>query len=205
VDLDQATRSSESKYGELKLTIAQFFRVDGGTTQLRGVTPDINLPGLSDPKTLGEASYDNALPWTRIKPAKYAAVGNVASVLPQLQTQHEARIKDDPDFQRFIEDAAELKQQREKKVISLNEAERRAELAAVASRLKAREQINNGLVGSEDDGLQANERSLSAEIALEDARKNAKDVLKNEASAIVADQATLLQDSNAQPGRAKRN
>lgn len=205
VDLDQATRSSESKYGELKLTIAQFFRVDGGTTQLRGVTPDISLPGLSDPKTLGEASYDNALPWTRIKPAKYAAVGNVASVLPQLQTQHEARIKDDPDFQRFIEDAAELKQQREKKVISLNEAERRAELSAVASRLKAREQINNGLVGSEDDGLQANERSLSAEIALEDARKNAKDVLKNEASAIVADQATLLQDSNAKPGRAKRN
>jgi carboxyl-terminal processing protease len=207
VDLDQATRSSEPKYGELKLTIAQFFRVDGGTTQLRGVTPDITLPGLSDPKTLGEASYDNALPWAKIKPAKFASVGNVASVLPQLQSQHDARIKDDPDFQRFIEDVAELKQQREKKVISLNEADRRAELAAVASRLKAREQMNNGLIGSEDDGLQANERSLSAELAIENARKNAKDVLKNEAAAIVADQAVLQQDAKAtaQPGRAKRN
>jgi carboxyl-terminal processing protease len=73
VNLDKAAHNSKPKFGELKLTIAQFFRVNGGTTQLRGVTPDISLPGLSDLKSFGEASYDNALPWIQIKPANYRA------------------------------------------------------------------------------------------------------------------------------------
>ncbi|TNM63524.1 carboxy terminal-processing peptidase [Aliirhizobium smilacinae] len=192
IDLDQAAHNSTPKFGQLKLTIAQFFRVDGGTTQLRGVTPDISLPGLSDPKTLGEASYDNALPWAKIKPAKYTASGKTAALLPQLQSRHEDRVKNDRDFQRFVEDAAELKAQREKRVISLNETERRNEMTALANRLKAREQADDGFLRSEDDGLQANERSLSADLAIENARKNAKDVLRTEAASIVADEAELL-------------
>jgi carboxyl-terminal processing protease len=108
-----------------------------------------------------------------------------------LESRHEARIKDDKDYQRFVEDAAELKAQREKKTISLNEAERRKEMAAVAAKLKARQEA--GVVVPElDDGLQANERSLSANLALENARKNAKDVLQTEAAAIVADMADIL-------------
>lgn len=192
IDLDQAAHNSTPKFGQLKLTIAQFFRVDGGTTQLRGVTPDISLPGLSDPKTLGEASYDNALPWAKIKPAKYTASGKTAALLPQLQSRHEDRVKNDRDFQRFVEDAAELKAQREKRVISLNETERRNEMTALANRLKAREQADDGFLRGEDDGLQANERSLSADLAIENARKNAKDVLRTEAASIVADEAELL-------------
>lgn len=191
VNLDQIAHNSKPKFGELKLTVAQFFRVNGGTTQLRGVTPDITLPGLSDPKTFGEASFDNALPWTEVKPAKYTPSGNVAALLPELQKLHDDRVKDDRDFQRFVEDVAVLKQQREKQSLSLNEAERRDEMNAQAKRLKSREQVNDGVDNSEDDGLQANERSLSADIALEKARKNAKDVLLNEAAAIVADESNL--------------
>jgi carboxyl-terminal processing protease len=173
------------------LTVAQFFRVNGGTTQLRGVTPDISLPGLSDPKSFGESSYDNALPWTQVKPANYTPAGNIKALLPQLQSSHDARVQNDRDFQRFVEDIAELKAQREKGVVSLNESERRNELTAQASRLKSREQINDGVDTGEDDGLQANERSLSADIAIENARKNAKDVVLNEAASIVADEADL--------------
>jgi carboxyl-terminal processing protease len=195
IDLDQAAHNSKPKFGQLKLTIAQFFRVDGGTTQLRGVTPDIALPGLSDPKTLGEASYDNALPWAKIKPARYKAAGNVDAVLPQLRSRHDARVQNDPDFQRFVEDAAELKAQREKRTVSLNETERRNELAALASRLKAREQAGDGPSRGNDDGLQSNERSLSSDLALENARKNAKDVLRSEAAAIVADEVDLLENA----------
>ncbi|WP_426125969.1 carboxy terminal-processing peptidase [Pararhizobium sp. PWRC1-1] len=191
VDLDKAANNSKPKFGQLKLTIAQFFRVNGGTTQLHGVTPDISLPGLSDTKSFGEASYDNALPWKQIKPAKYAPTGDLAALLPQLQKRHDARVRNDGDFQRFVEDIAELKAQREKGVISLNLTERRNELAAQATRLKARAQINDGMDLGEDDGLQANERSLSADIAIENARKNAKDVLLNEAAAILADEADL--------------
>lgn len=192
VDLDQVARNSEPKFGQLKFTVAQFFRVNGGTTQLRGVTPDISLPGLSDPKTLGEASYDNALPWTEIKPVKYKVDARVSALLPQLQSLHDARVQNDPDFQRFVEDVADLKVQREKQTISLNETERRKEMAAVAKRLKDRAQEDDGLASRQDDGLQADERGLMADIAMENARKNAKDVLKDEAASIVADQVELL-------------
>ncbi|WP_416409486.1 carboxy terminal-processing peptidase [Agrobacterium rosae] len=193
VDLDQVARNSKPELGQLKLTIAQFFRIDGGTTQLRGVTPDISLPGLSDPKTLGESSYDNALPFDQIKPARYAANDNMAKLLPQLRSRHDERIKNDKAFQRFVEDVADLKTQREKRTISLNEAERRNEMTALTNRLKAREQADDGMLRNEDDGLQANERSLSANLAIENARKNAKDVLRDEAVAIVSDEASLLQ------------
>ncbi|MCM2404001.1 carboxy terminal-processing peptidase [Rhizobium sp. S153] len=195
VDLDQVARNSEPKFGQLKFTVAQFFRVDGATTQLRGVTPDISLPGLSDPKTLGEASYDNALPWTEIKPAKYKINTEMTAVLPKLQSLHDARVEKDPDFQRFVEDAAELKAQREKRIVSLNETERRNEMTALTNRLKAREQEDDSLLPRPDDGLQADERGLQADIAMENARKNAKDVLRNEAVSIVADQADLLEQA----------
>ncbi|MHC4055835.1 carboxy terminal-processing peptidase, partial [Bradyrhizobium sp. 25ACV] len=81
VDLDEVVHNSKPELGELKVTISQFFRVNGGTTQLRGVTPDISLPGLSDPTSFGETSYDNALPWAEIKPAKYTPEGDVTALL----------------------------------------------------------------------------------------------------------------------------
>ena len=191
VNLDQAANSEKPTFGELKLTVAQFFRVDGGTTQLRGVTPDISLPSFSDPKLFGESSYDNALPWAKIKPAKYTTAAGMAALLPQLQSLHQDRVKNDGDYKRFVADVAELKAQREKRVISLNLNERRTEMNAQAARLKARAQMTGGVDLGRDDGLQANERSLSDDIALEQARRNAKDVLLNEAAAILADEASL--------------
>lgn len=191
VNLDEVARNSKPKFGELKVTVAQFFRVNGGTTQLRGVTPDISLPALSDPTSFGETSYDNALPWAQIKPAKYAPADTVKTLLPELQSRHDQRVEGNPDFQRLLQDIADLKAQREKGVVSLNEAERRQELADRENRLKSRAQAGDGEDTGQDDGLYANERSLSADIALENARKNAKDVLLTEAAAILADEADL--------------
>ncbi|NKM98166.1 carboxy terminal-processing peptidase [Rhizobium leguminosarum] len=190
VDLDRIVRNSKPELGELKVTIAQFFRVNGGTTQLHGVTPDISLPGLFDPASFGETSYDNALPWAQIKPAKYTAVDTVTTLLPTLQSRHDARVESDPEFQRLIKDIADLKAQREKGVVSLNEAERRKEATAREKRFKDRAEAGDR-EDLGDDGLEAGERSLSADIAIENARKNAKDVLLNEAAAILADEADL--------------
>jgi carboxyl-terminal processing protease len=194
VNLDQVAHNTEPKFGELKVTVAQFFRVNGGTTQLRGVTPDIPLPGFSDPKSFGEASYDNALPWTQIRPAKYAPADSLMPLLQKLQSRHNDRVKSDPEFQRFSDDITELKAQREKGVVSLNETERRKELTAREDRLRSREKIGDIVNPGDDDGLQANERSLNADIAMENARKNAKDVLLNEAASILADEADLKED-----------
>jgi carboxyl-terminal processing protease len=167
------------------------------------VTPDIALPGFSDEDKLGESSYDNALPWLQIKPADYKPLGDIKPILPELQSRHDARVKEDKDFKNLVEDVNELDDLRNKRVISLNETERRAERDQQRSRLKAREAADGkGSVSPADlvfqeDGLQANERSLSADIASEKALKDAKDVLLDETVHVLSDASDLLKVKSA--------
>lgn len=193
INLDQIANSDKPKFGELTLTVAQFFRINGGTTQLLGVKPDIRFPALSDAQGFGESSFDNALPWTQIKPAVYSPAGQLADRRPTLLARHEARIKKDKDFQSIEQDVAELKRLRKAPVISLNEAERRKELDTREAQLATREtQRAASKVGARDDGLQADERKLSNELAAEKDRKSAKDVFLNEAVHILSDDVGLL-------------
>jgi carboxyl-terminal processing protease len=137
--LDRFAQNDKVHYGELKFTIAQFFRINGGTTQLRGVTPDIKLPTMSDSDSFGESSYDNALPWTQIKPAVYIPAGEVKEIVPLLDKRHDARVAKDKDFQYLAEDIALVKKQRKENSISLNETVRRKERDAQEARAKLRE------------------------------------------------------------------
>jgi carboxyl-terminal processing protease len=137
--LDRFSQNDKVHYGELKFTIAQFFRINGGTTQLRGVTPDIKLPTMSDSDTFGESSYDNALPWTSIKPAVYIPAGELKEIVPMLDKRHDARVAKDKDFQYLEEDIALVKKQRKENSISLNETVRRKERETQEARSKLRE------------------------------------------------------------------
>ncbi len=215
LNLDRAVSSDKGKLGELKFTVAQFFRINGGTTQLRGVTPDIAFPNAMDAATFGEASYDNALPYTQIKPASYTPSGDLQNIVPVLAAMHEARIRNDKDFQYLQADIAEFNQRRKKNEISLNEAERRKERDALETKLAARKAATEGTKAgrkdataadadvalNRDDGLQAGERKLSVELAAEKARKNEKDVLLLEAVRILGDEVEVL---NGNPGLAAR-
>ncbi|MDP1871507.1 MAG: carboxy terminal-processing peptidase [Gallionella sp.] len=197
IDLDGLVKNPQPKFGELKMTIAQFFRVNGGTTQLRGVVPDITLPGMIDEEEFGESSYDNALPWSQIKAADYTRAGNLAPVVPLLIDKHKQRIATDQDFKYLEEDIKEFNTRRRENKISLNETERRHEREVQEARIKLREKNRGDKAeptgtGFQDDGLQANERNLEADIALENTRKNAKDVLLNEAAHILSDEVALL-------------
>jgi carboxyl-terminal processing protease len=209
VNLDQIARSEKAKFGEVKMTVAQFFRVNGGTTQLRGVMPDIAFPSFSDPDNFGESSYDNALPWVQIKPAEYEAMGDMKDLVPLLQVRHEMRVAKNKEFQFIVDDIKEFVILRDKKLISLNETERKKERDIRDEKVKSREKIrlqdklaNNDNAETEsekppsqDDGLQANERSLSSELAAEKARKAAKDILLDEAANILGDAVDLLKSN----------
>jgi carboxyl-terminal processing protease len=206
VNLDQVAHSNKAKFGEIKMTVAQFFRVNGGTTQLRGVIPDIEFPSFSDPDSFGESSYDNALPWVKIKAAEYQTLGDLKDLLPLLQVRHEMRTAKDKEFQFMEEDATEFKALRDKKSISLNETARRTERDIQEKKTKDREKLRlKGKTEKEavaikaalqDDGLQANERSLIFELAAEKARKDAKDVLLDEAANILGDEVDLINAHN---------
>lgn len=207
INLDQMARNEKPQFGELKMTIAQFFRINGGTTQLRGVVPDIRFPVVSDTEQFGESSYDNALPWTQIKAANFLPSSDMSRLLPLLEDRHASRIAKDKDFQYLLEDLREVQQQRAKRQLSLNEAERRRERDEREARLKQREigkdadaakdgKPNKQAAAArkivpQDAGLQAGERSLSEELAEEKAQKEAKDIWLEEAVRIVGDEATL--------------
>jgi carboxyl-terminal processing protease len=193
INLDEVAKNDKPKFGDLKMTVAQFFRINGGTTQLKGVTPDIRFPSVADPDSYGESSYDNALPWIQIDAASFKPAGNLKDVVPALQSRHQTRIGKDKGFQLLLEDVAEIRRLRETKLISLNEAERRKEKDTQEARLKAREKgdSKDKLAAMRDDGLQSGERSLAADLAVEKARKDVKDVLLDEAARIVADEADL--------------
>lgn len=191
INLDDVARNDKPRFGDLKMTVAQFFRVNGGTTQLRGVTPDIRFPSISDADNYGESSYDNALPWIQIKAAEFQPVTELAPRIADLQRRHDARVAKDKDFIQLLDDVAEYNRLRDSKQLSLNEAERRKEKERQDARLKSREKDKDRIAVLQDDGLQYGERSLAADLAAEKARKEKKDVLLTEAARIVADEAGL--------------
>jgi carboxyl-terminal processing protease len=139
INLDRFSQNEKMKYGELKMTIAQFFRINGGTTQLRGVTPDIKLPVTADTENFGESSYDNALPWVQIKPATYLPSGDLKELVGPLQKRHDARVAKDKEFQDIEQDIAEVLKLRKDNVISLNEAARRKERETQEAKARLRE------------------------------------------------------------------
>ena len=195
IHLNEVAKEDKSPLGELKMTIAQFFRVNGGSTQLRGVSPDIVFPSTSEPEEFREASSENALPWTQIKAVDFAPSGRVTTVLPVLRARHDARVAKDKDFQYLLEDVAEFKTLRKKNQISLNETERRADRDKQEAKQKSRAGRNESATrkaASQDDGLLANERALSADLAQEQEQKNAKDVLLTESAHILSDEIGLL-------------
>lgn len=116
-------------HGQLKLTVAKFYRVSGQSTQNRGVLPDINYPSLYDPKEIGESSLPNALPYTEIKPVAYKPLTPIAPALPNLQTRHDKRVKDNPDFIYLNKLRAYQKQFENRTVVQLNEVARKSEIS----------------------------------------------------------------------------
>ena len=94
-------------YGALKVTIAQFYRVSGWSTQNRGVETSLVLPSLYNARDIGESTLDNALPWRSIDQVSYRVSGNLKKVLPKLKQLSENRIANSDFFQKVKEDVQE--------------------------------------------------------------------------------------------------
>jgi carboxyl-terminal processing protease len=111
--------------GQLKLTTDKFYRVTGSSTQHNGVSPDIVLPALVDPKDFGESSNPTALPWDEIKPSAYTPLkAGLDKALPKLSADHDTRTAADPAWKLFMDGVHELDVQRSQTSISLVLADR---------------------------------------------------------------------------------
>ncbi|WP_177329144.1 carboxy terminal-processing peptidase [Pseudomonas sp. 2(2015)] len=136
-------------HGELKLTLAKFYRVSGQSTQHQGVLPDIDYPSIIDTKEIGESALPEAMPWDTIRPAIKPAVDPFKPFLAQLKARHDSRTAKDPEFV-YIRDRLALTQKlMNEKTVSLNEAERRAQHADIESKQLALENTRRKAKGEE--------------------------------------------------------
>lgn len=114
----------DNALGSVQYTIAKFYRINGGSTQHKGVIPDISFPSAIDPAQWGESKQDNALPWDSIVKAKYKKLGNLTPIITYLEKQHEVRIKSEPEFGYVFNDITLYNEEKDRKTISLVEADR---------------------------------------------------------------------------------
>ena len=95
-------------YGALKVTIAQFYRVSGWSTQNRGVETDMILPSINNARDLGESTLENALPWKAISPISYTPVGSIRRYTSELQQYSNERLSKDTEFREIEENVQEF-------------------------------------------------------------------------------------------------
>jgi carboxyl-terminal processing protease len=195
LDLDDYAPSDSPSIGQLKITMAQFFRVDGGSTQNRGVVPDITFPSAGDPQEQGERSLDNALPWTSIDSAPYEPADDLSRMMAVADFRYKQRAANDPEFDWLLTDIQEYNDDREDKAISLLETARREEMAQQeAKRLERKKQRGDAgslVAAGFHEGDDEEEPAPEDE---EQTEGNAPDLLLKESARIVADMVELGAD-----------
>jgi carboxyl-terminal processing protease len=128
LDIDRFLPSWEEKPGQVKMTIAKFYRVTGSSTQSRGVTPDIELPSRFSAEEFGESAFPSALPWDQIATSKFESMNSINDqILQKLIKEHEERIKSDPYLIELINQNEDFKKNQALNEISLNLEKRKAE------------------------------------------------------------------------------
>ena len=121
-DLDMGLRGYEEfkPLGEVKITTQKFYRINGGSTQLKGVTPDIILPDQYHYLEIGEREEDYAMEWTEIAPVGYEPQKSRLQSIDLLRKKSEDRVKSDPSFQMVLKNALRIKKQRDQSIMPLS-------------------------------------------------------------------------------------
>ncbi|RYD92132.1 MAG: tail-specific protease, partial [Sphingobacteriales bacterium] len=118
---------SENKFGQLNLTVAKFYRISGGSTQHKGVMPDISFPSVIPLDKYGEDTEKSALPYDEIPKSTYESVGNFTAILPQLKKQHDQRMSASDSYKYLLQDIADFKKHDAEKSVTLNEKQLKKE------------------------------------------------------------------------------
>ncbi len=136
-------------HGELKFTLAKFYRVSGQSTQNRGIVPDIIYPSLLDTAEIGESHLPRALPWDTIPAARYKAEKMLTPLIPLLASKHQQRAAHDPEFVYTLARIELNREMQERKYLPLNETKRRAAQKDFETKLLAVENARRKALGEE--------------------------------------------------------
>lgn len=194
-DLDNAVNAQAAALkplGSLKLTIQKFYRVSGGSTQFKGVTPDITLPDALTSYAKGEQESEYPLPWDEIAPAKYTPANTLPASLDKLKANSAARVAASPGF-KLITDATQRATERRKDTnLSLNLAAYRAQQVQARALNKQQTAAQNALAVLDVAALAADAKPASDSTAARRVARFLKPLRKDpalaEAVAVIGDE-----------------
>lgn len=153
--------------GTLIFESAMFFRINGNSVQQLGVTPDILLPSLTEEMEVGEMFSDNHLPWDMTTPAKYTLFdAKLPEKIAILRANSAARIRKNPEYVNFMNQLKIYRRIRNRKTVSLNEAQRRREYAEEKAMLEKTDEAygENNRKSSEKDHILEEAMNIAAEL-----------------------------------------
>lgn len=164
IDLDVAVRgaSNVKPLGNLKVTTQKFYRVNGGSTQLEGVTPDIFLPDSYAYLETGERENDYPLQWDKIAPAAYERVPAYVASLPNIREKSLARTQANEVFVAIDKYAKELKSERDESIVSLNLKDYMADQTVRSAESKAYKALFKEIDGMVVDNLKLDKLQLES-------------------------------------------
>ncbi len=152
LDIDRFLPSWDEKPGQVKMTIAKFYRVTGSSTQNKGVTPDIELPSRFSAEDFGESALPSALPWDKINSSKFRIMNSIDDqIIRKLAREHEKRLKDDPYLRELINLNEDFKKMQELSELSLNLEERKSQQEEIEQINADREELYGTLREGETD------------------------------------------------------
>jgi carboxyl-terminal processing protease len=148
--------NTRPEFGALKITMQQFYRPSGASTQNRGVLADVELPSLTTHFDVGEADLDYALPFDRTRPLEFRKLDRVnEAVCDRLSYLSAQRRQHSEDFQEVLQDIDRYLKRKERKTITLNEAKFRAEMEELNADKEEKETIEE-MTETGDNGIERN-------------------------------------------------
>ena len=141
------TTGSQSKFGQLNLTIAKFYRISGNSTQHKGVTPDVKFPSIIPMDKYGEDTEPSALPFDIIAKSDYTKTGDFTGVIPQLTKLHDQRMSTSASYKYLQEDIADYQKHENEKSVNLNEEQLKQERDKEEAIVKQRENDKRAALG----------------------------------------------------------
>ena len=115
------------EFGQINITMAKFYRINGSSTQHKGVMPDIVFPTMFPADKFGESSEPAALPWDQISATPFKPVANLTAHIQTLEKKHEVRMKASPEYNYLLEDIETLKKRESETSVPLNEVKLKKE------------------------------------------------------------------------------
>lgn len=193
IDLNRNAGINRGRLGQLKATIAQFFRVSGASTQHRGIIPDVKFPTALRSDDHGERALDNALPWDHIAPANFVPVAaTFRAELPYAIAQHKSRVKNNDGFQVLLEETRLVQEARDKTEVSLVEEKRRSEQKRTRTanhELQNRLRVVRGLKPLATPVRDLSDREATVATAANEVEEEPEplDIVLNEAATVLSD------------------